>query len=272
MERFASSLTVATAAAAALAFAVEAWAEEYVCRFDEAIRRVELRVADPQERLPCEVVYWKDTERPGRPEVLWHAQTDAEFCEIKTQELVERLESGGWSCRAADDARAVAADQEDAPDVALEAPDDGGIAAPAAGPDRDALEALLEEAIARDLARLSELTTQGGFDAQIAAFGDLDGDGIEDAAVIMTYTNGAARTQFLVAYVFQGGAYLPVAKAALTDPDEGVQGAEVEAIEGGRIRLKLELLEPGDPECCPSGSSRTAFVVQNGRLVEIPTS
>ncbi len=270
MGRCASSVALATTAAAVLGG--EALAEEYLCRFDETIRRVELRVDDPQERLPCQVVYWKDTEEPDRPRVLWHATTESGFCERKAQELVQELERGGWSCRQTDGGESTEARAR--PDDAAEPPvpdaaSNGRTEASEATADREALREVLQEAIARDVARLDELTTRGGFDAQIAALGDLDGDGNDDAAVIMTYTDGAARSQYLVAYMFRGSTYLPAARVAISDREQGVRGAEVEAIEDGAIRVQWQLEEPGE---AGSGPSRAAFVVQNGKLVEIPTS
>ena len=67
-------------------------------RGDDAIRRVEIAAQDPNGDVPCEVVYWKDTEQPGVRSVLWSAQTDAAFCARKAEELVDTLKSAGWSC------------------------------------------------------------------------------------------------------------------------------------------------------------------------------
>src|ERR687891_468214 len=74
-------------------------ASEYRCvRVDQSVRRVEVVVEDPVQNVPCEVVYWKDTEQPGVRSVLWTAETDAAYCTRKADELVANLESGGWSC------------------------------------------------------------------------------------------------------------------------------------------------------------------------------
>ena len=64
-------------------------ASDYRCvREDQAVRRVEVAVDDPVQNVPCEVVYWKDTEQPGVRSVLWRAQTDAAYCRRKADELV----------------------------------------------------------------------------------------------------------------------------------------------------------------------------------------
>ena len=85
------SLAACTALAAVLtALAGSAAARETRCtRGDDAIRRVEIAAQDPNQNVPCEVVYWKDSEQPGVRNVLWTAQTDAAFCKRKADELVE---------------------------------------------------------------------------------------------------------------------------------------------------------------------------------------
>ena len=65
----------------------------------------ELQFADDADRLPCQVVYWKDQESPGEPRVPWRANSDLEFCVVKAREMVDGLQSAGWSCGGA--ARAV---------------------------------------------------------------------------------------------------------------------------------------------------------------------
>jgi hypothetical protein len=72
--------------------------EEFRCRRDDDVRRIELRFADDADRLPCEVVYWRDTEAPGQSETLWNAENQIDFCVDKAQVMVERLEGAGWAC------------------------------------------------------------------------------------------------------------------------------------------------------------------------------
>lgn len=72
---------------------------EHVCSLGETIRRVEVRYAGDAGRPPCEVVYTKETEAPGREEVLWSATRDRGFCEGKVAELTRLLETNGWQCR-----------------------------------------------------------------------------------------------------------------------------------------------------------------------------
>ena len=48
--------------------------EEFQCRRGDLVRRIELQFADDADRLPCQVVYWKDQESPGEPRVPWKAE------------------------------------------------------------------------------------------------------------------------------------------------------------------------------------------------------
>jgi hypothetical protein len=92
-------------------------ASDYRCvRGDQAVRRVVVAAEDPVQNVPCEVVYWKDTEQPGVRSVLWSAETDAAFCARKAEELVATLQDGGWSCAPVEGATTAAA-RETTPSV-----------------------------------------------------------------------------------------------------------------------------------------------------------
>jgi len=70
---------------------------KYQCSIDELTRRVEI-LHEPGVAVPCEVHYFKDTEMPGEVQVLWRAATEAGYCEAKAAELIQKLESMGWTC------------------------------------------------------------------------------------------------------------------------------------------------------------------------------
>ncbi|MDH3747177.1 MAG: hypothetical protein OER97_03135 [Gammaproteobacteria bacterium] len=72
-------------------------AESYQCSYGELQRRVEI-FTEPGVSVPCEVHYYKDTEAPGEPRVLWRATSDASYCEQKTAEFIEKLTGWGWNC------------------------------------------------------------------------------------------------------------------------------------------------------------------------------
>lgn len=75
----------------------------YQCQSGDIVRRIVIEVGDPSTGLPCEVVYWKDTEAPGVRRVLWNARTDAAYCQQKASSLAEKLNGSGWQCDNAGD-------------------------------------------------------------------------------------------------------------------------------------------------------------------------
>src|SRR5262245_66392708 len=77
-----------------------AQSEGFQCRRGDLVRRIELRLADDADRLPCQVVYWKDQESPGEPRVPWKADRDLAFCMDKAREMADDLQSSGWTCGA----------------------------------------------------------------------------------------------------------------------------------------------------------------------------
>jgi hypothetical protein len=128
----------------------------------------------------------------------------------------------------------------------------------------------LEEAVARDLARL-KTSADDRVEASIEGFGDLNGDDLDDAAVLITFdADGADHAQYLVAYVAEQDTFRPAASRFIGGRYRKVFGADVEAIENGRILLELQVLEPEDPYCCPSGTEAALFALQNGELVNLP--
>ena len=81
---------------------------QYQCRSGDVVRRVIIEVGDLATSLPCEVVYFKDTEAPGVRRVLWNARSDAAFCDAKAAGLVDKLATSGWQCDASGQAASAA--------------------------------------------------------------------------------------------------------------------------------------------------------------------
>ena len=98
MSRHLLSLPAILALGFATATANAAEKTEYTCRSGETVRRVIVEVGDFSTGLPCEVVYWKDSEAPGVRRVLWNARSDAQFCDVKAAGLVKKLDDSGWDC------------------------------------------------------------------------------------------------------------------------------------------------------------------------------
>jgi hypothetical protein len=246
---FAAALVVAGHPAPSLA-ASEA---EYSCRYGETVRRVELRFAGEGGRMPCEVVYWRDTEQPGQSEVLWHAQRDAQFCRDKTREVVGRLQAGGWRCEA------------------IKAPEAAGLAV--ARPEEAVVPALapaarlsLEDfaaAVEADVRRLNQFAEHGRFEATAFTLGDLDRDDAADGAALLTYQgDGAASALYLLAYLHDGQGFRPAARTRLA-VGEGSLEAGIEAIEGGVIRVELHGNGSGEGE-----PREASFLLIDDELVE----
>jgi len=100
----------------------------YLCTHGDLQRRVEI-LYETGMTLPCEVHYYKDTEAPGEPQVLWRAMQQAGYCEQKTEEFISKLKGLGWSCGL-----------NDAPASGPAPPDDADQAEePAEGDDTEAL-------------------------------------------------------------------------------------------------------------------------------------
>jgi hypothetical protein len=309
-----------------IAAAGAAVANETRCvRGDDAVRRV--AVEAPDRGVPCEVVYWKDTEAPGVRSVLWSAETDADFCARKAEELVETLAGGGWSCSTAGEQPRAASREapaaEPSPPAAAPSPPAAAPSPPAAAPsppaaapspsadsaspsvaedrpqppaqgtdDSEAASSVraalapphgeaeadgdaappagtaLDAIIEQNLVRLND-GVDGRFAAEIAEYGDLDGDGRDDGLVFFTYeSQRLGKARFVAAYLFDGESYALAATKPLAGSDDGVQSAEIESIEDGVISLRLNVLEPGDAACCPSGLRRQELVLRGGQLVE----
>jgi hypothetical protein len=150
------------------------------------------------------------------------------------------------------------------PAAARSAPVAPGAQTAAAPAHRNA--ALLERVVEQTLRSVRDLYG-GEFQADPAAFGDLDGDGLEDAAVLVTYQ--AAReeyVQYLVAYLFDGETFRSIATKNVGGRFLDAVRADLEGIADGSILVELQALE-GGATCC--ARRRTAFALQNGQLVEV---
>jgi hypothetical protein len=73
--------------------------DTYQCTMSDLTRRVEI-AREGDSPVPCEVLYFKDSEAPGERQVLWSAANESGYCEAQAQGFVERLEGLGWECEA----------------------------------------------------------------------------------------------------------------------------------------------------------------------------
>lgn len=69
----------------------------FQCTLGDLQRRVEI-LYETGVTVPCEVHYFKDSEAPGKSQVLWRAQNEAGYCERMTENFIGKLRNLGWSC------------------------------------------------------------------------------------------------------------------------------------------------------------------------------
>jgi hypothetical protein len=136
---------------------------------------------------------------------------------------------------------------------------------PTAAPAHPSAE-LLDRVVEQTLRSVQELYG-GQFEAGVAAFGDLDRDGLEDAAVLVTYqADRKEHVQYLVAYLFNGETFRSVATKNVGGRFLDAVRADLQDIVDGRILVELEALD-GGANCC--ARHRTAFALENGQLVQV---
>lgn len=97
------------------------------------------------------------------------------------------------------------------------------------------------------------------------AFGDMNGDGAVDAAVILVTDPGGSGVFFdLAAVINNNGAPRHVATALLGDRIR----IRSFAIEAGQIRLEMLTHGPNDPMCCPTRIMRATYALAGNSLIE----
>jgi hypothetical protein len=92
---------------------------------------------------------------------------------------------------------------------------------------------------------------QGFFHVDPPTYGDVDGDGADDAIVI-TVDNGGGTGMFDVAHVYAMRGGTPVEIAAVPGGDRGDGGLHAVTAEPGGVRVERMMSVEGDGACCPS--------------------
>lgn len=102
------------------------------------------------------------------------------------------------------------------------------------------------------------------------AFGDLNGDGLEDAATIfIVNTGGSGGFVYLAAVLNSDGQPDNVAVSLLGDRVK-INSLTIFGIEVGRIVVNLIAKGPHDPGCCPTERATWTYELQNQNLVNLP--
>jgi hypothetical protein len=97
------------------------------------------------------------------------------------------------------------------------------------------------------------------------ALGDLNGDGVADAAVLLVENSGGSGSfVYLAAVLDSAGSPDNVATTSLGDR---VQPQSL-AIGDGQIDLQLIGFGPNDPLCCPTQQEDQTYALQGGQLVQ----
>jgi heat shock protein HslJ len=101
---------------------------------------------------------------------------------------------------------------------------------------------------------------------EVYAFGDLNGDGVDDAAVILIESSGGSGSFiYLAAVINEGGAPVNVATHLVGDREQ----VQAISIEDGEITLNMVTHGPDDPMCCPTQEVTKRYRLQGDQLVEL---
>jgi hypothetical protein len=102
---------------------------------------------------------------------------------------------------------------------------------------------------------------------EVYAFGDLNGDGVDDAAVILIESSGGSGNfRYLAAVINEGGAPVNVATQFIGDREQ----MQSITIEDGEITVDMVAHGPDDPMCCPTQEVTKRYQLRADQLVEVP--
>ena len=101
----------------------------------------------------------------------------------------------------------------------------------------------------------------------LVLFGDIDGDGVEDAIVFLTtQSGGTGHFVEMAAVLNQNGNANNVSMLSLGDRVV----VEAGGIQAGVITLNLRVHGPNDGLCCPSQSATFTYRLDNQQIVQLP--
>ena len=101
---------------------------------------------------------------------------------------------------------------------------------------------------------------------EVYAFGDLNGDGVDDAAVILIENSGGSGSFiYLAAVINQDGRPVNVATQFVGDREQ----VQAISIDGNEITLNMVAHGPDDPMCCPTQEVTKRYRLEGDQLVEL---
>ena len=69
-----------------------------ICKNAQHRRKLVVVYFQENKKVPCQLVYYKETERPGDIKIPYEAKNSIGFCEKKAVEMQKEFENAGWSC------------------------------------------------------------------------------------------------------------------------------------------------------------------------------
>jgi len=104
------------------------------------------------------------------------------------------------------------------------------------------------------------------FHPEVYAFGDLNGDGMDDAAVILIENSGGSGSFiYLAAVINENGTPVNVATQFIGDREQ----MQAISIDGNEIAVEMLAHGPDDPMCCPTQEVTKRYRLQGDQLVEL---
>jgi peptidoglycan/xylan/chitin deacetylase (PgdA/CDA1 family) len=95
-------------------------------------------------------------------------------------------------------------------------------------------------------------------------FGDLSGDGADDAAVILIVDPGGSGTFYYLSAVLNESGYPKPVGSHLLGDRVFFRGL---SIDDGQILVELDIAGPGDPMCCPTDHKLKTFALEGEEIV-----
>jgi hypothetical protein len=96
---------------------------------------------------------------------------------------------------------------------------------------------------------------------------------VPDGAVLLSHRDDdGGSSHHLLAYLFDGHTFRPVARLNLESYYQNVTSVALGPIADGGVELLLHTRRAGDQACCPSGRRNATFELRDGQFVLVAES